>query len=276
MFDLHCHILPGVDDGAASLDEALAIARFCVQDGITHVVATPHCHRHCRLLRLDILPHVASLNQALARAGVPLAVLPGSEIQVTDTAAYRCDFEAGLYCHLGDGARFTLLEFNWKPEAYPPDAAELVAWLRARGMTAVVAHPERHRFFAEDPERLRALVAAGAWLQITVDSLLGNHGRDPAAWGEELLKHFPEAVLATDAHRLGRCSGLSAGYRWVEDRLGAGRAGELRGRADHVLAALTACPEPPPRESLTPAPAPQTASGTSASAARSLPPPPRR
>jgi protein-tyrosine phosphatase len=70
MLDLHCHILPGVDDGAASLDESLAMARFCVADGITHVVATPHCHRHCRLLRVAILPHVARLNAELAGAGV--------------------------------------------------------------------------------------------------------------------------------------------------------------------------------------------------------------
>src|SRR5262249_48167315 len=98
------------------LDEAIAMARFCVRDGITHVVATPHCHRHIRLLRADVLPHVARLNQELAHAGLPLTVLPGSEVQVTDTAAYRRDFEAGLYCHLGDGRAFTLLEFNWKPE----------------------------------------------------------------------------------------------------------------------------------------------------------------
>ena len=71
MLDLHCHILPEVDDGAASLDEALAMARFCVRDGITHVVATPHCHRLTRLLRADILPHVARLNEELARAGIP-------------------------------------------------------------------------------------------------------------------------------------------------------------------------------------------------------------
>jgi protein-tyrosine phosphatase len=238
MLDLHCHILPGVDDGAASLGEALAMARFCVRDGITHVVATPHCHRHCRLLRRDVLPHVARLNEELARAGVPLAVLPGSEIQVTDTAAYRRDFEAGLYCHLGDGRRFTLLEVNWKAELYPADAPELIAWLRTQGMTPIVAHPERHRYFADDPERLRALVTAGAWLQITVDSLLGNHGRDPGAAGEELLRTYPDAVLATDAHNLRRCSGLSAGYTWVRERLGVRRAEELRARADQVLAGL--------------------------------------
>src|SRR5438132_1271829 len=176
MLDLHCHILPGVDDGAASLDEALALARFCVRDGITHVIATPHCHRHCRLLRADILPHVAHLNAKLAAEEVPLAVLPGSEVQVTDTVAYCRDFEAGLYCHLGDGRAFTLLEFNWKVEFYPSDAAALVRWLGHHGMTPIIAHPERHGFFAANPDWLRTLVEAGAWLQVTVDSLLGNHG----------------------------------------------------------------------------------------------------
>jgi protein-tyrosine phosphatase len=234
MLDLHCHILPEVDDGAASLEEALAMARFCVQDGITHVVATPHCHRHCRLLRDDVLPHVARLSEELARAQIPLTLLPGSEIQVTDTAVYRREVKASLYCHLGDGSAFTLLEFNWKTELYPPDAPRLIAWLRERGMTPIIAHPERHAFFAEDPGRLRALVAAGAWLQITVDSLLGNHGPAPRASAKALLRSYSEAVLATDAHNLRRCSGLSAGYGWVREHLGAGRAEELVARADQV------------------------------------------
>jgi protein-tyrosine phosphatase len=238
MLDLHCHILPEVDDGAGSLDEALAMARFSVLDGITHIAATPHCHRHCRLLRADVLPQVVRLQEALARAAIPLTILPGSEIQVTDTATYRREVEAGLYCHLGDGSAFTLLELNWKSELYPPDAPELVTWLRGRGMTPIVAHPERHHFFADDPPRLRALVEAGAWLQITVDSLLGNHGRAPQVSGEELLRTYPDAVLATDAHNLRRCSGLSAGYAWVRDRLGDRRAEELRARAEQVLAAL--------------------------------------
>jgi protein-tyrosine phosphatase len=238
MLDLHCHILPGVDDGPASLDESLAVARFCVADGITHVVATPHCHRHCRLLRADVLPHVARLGAALAGAGIPLTVLPGSEVQVTDTAAYRREFEVGLYCHLGDGTAFTLLEFPWRAESYPPAAAELVAWLRGRGTTPIIAHPERHGYLAEDPERLRALVEAGAWLQVTVDSLLGNHGPAPRSSGEELLRTYPDAVLATDAHNRRRCSGLSVGYAWVREQLGAARAAELLARADQVLAAL--------------------------------------
>src|SRR5262245_46587864 len=147
MLDLHCHILPGVDDGPQALTEALDMARFCVRDGITHITATPHCNPSVRLLREDILPHVACFNDELTRARVPLIVLPGSEIQVPDSAAYRRDFERGLYCHLGDGRDFTLLEFSWHADLYPADAVELIGWLRERGMTPIVAHPERHGFF---------------------------------------------------------------------------------------------------------------------------------
>lgn len=247
MLDLHCHILPGVDDGPASVDEALALARFCVQDGITHITATPHCHRHLRLLRADILPHVVRFNDVLAQAELPLTVLPGSEIQVTNTAAYREDFEAGLYCHLGDGRAFTLLEFNWDGHRYPSDAADLVSWLRQRGMRPIIAHPERHGFFREDPARLRALANAGAWLQVTVDSLLGNHGAASRSAGEEMLRTYPEAVLATDAHNRRRCSGLSVGYAWVRERLGSARADDLRERAEQVLVELLGDPTQRPK-----------------------------
>ncbi len=155
------------------------MVRFCVADGITHITATPHCNRQIRMMRADILPHVERLNIELMRARVPLTILPGAEIQVIDSATYRREFETGLYCHLGDSSTFTLLEFNWTGALYPPDAPELVAWLTERGMTPIVAHPERQRFFQDDPPRLRALVDAGAWLQLTVDSLLGNHGPGP-------------------------------------------------------------------------------------------------
>jgi protein-tyrosine phosphatase len=238
MLDLHCHILPGIDDGADSLQESLAMARFCVADGITYITATPHCHRFSRLLRADILPHVAGLNEALQKARIPLTVLPGSEIQVTDSAAYRRDFEAGLYCHLGDGNSFTLLEFSWKRELYPDDAAELIGWLRERKMRPIVAHPERHDFFRDDPPRLRALADAGAWLQITVDSLLGNHGSAARTAGEEMLREYRDVVLATDAHNMRRCSGLAVGYDWVREHLGDVRAQDLRERSDEMLSVL--------------------------------------
>lgn len=238
MIDLHCHILPNLDDGPASLDESLRMARFFVDDGIKFVVATPHCHRYIHLLRGDVLPPVARLNRDLESVGIPLTILPGSEIQVTDTAAYRQEFEAGLYCHLGDGRAFTLLEFNWARELFPADAPALIEWIRGQGLTPILAHPERHEYFGKEPALLQSLVDAGAWLQITVDSLLGNHGTVPQVLGEELLKAYPLAVLASDAHNTRRCSGLSAGYTWVRNQLGPQRADDLRTRADQVLARL--------------------------------------
>lgn len=236
MIDFHCHILPAVDDGPDTLDESLRMARFFADDGTRFVFATPHCHRYTHLLRADILPRVADLNRQFESADIPLTILPGSEIQVTDTADYRREFEAGLFCHLGDGRDFTLLEFNWSRSLFPPDAVELIEWIRGRDMTPILAHPERHDYFGKEPALLRALMEAGAWVQITVDSLLGNHGPYPKQAGEALLREYSEAVLATDAHNMHRCSGLSPGYAWVREHLGREREADLRTRADRVLA----------------------------------------
>jgi protein-tyrosine phosphatase len=235
MLDIHCHILPSVDDGPRTLEEALAMARLCAQDGITHITATPHCHRHLHLLREEILPHVARFNDALQSEGIALEVLPGSEIQLFDVELYRREYEAGLYCHLGDDPAFSLLEFSWQVQRYPADAPEQVRWLRERGTRPIIAHPERHGYFQDQPERLHALVAAGAWVQITVDSLLGNHGLKPQEAGWHLLQTYPHAVLATDAHGPGLCSGLSIGYQAVAEHLGAACAADLGARAADIL-----------------------------------------
>lgn len=211
------------------------MARFYMADGITHIFATPHCHRYVHLLRADVLPRVAQLNSQLEAAQIPVTILPGSEIQVTDTTAYRREFEAGLYCHLGDGRAFTLLEFSWAREQFPPDAVALIRWIRAQGMTPILAHPERYNYFWKDPALLPALTEAGAWVQVTVDSLLGNHGPAPQVNGEAILCSYPDAVLSTDAHNMTRCSGLSAGYAWVGEHLGQERTHDLRSRAEQVL-----------------------------------------
>ena len=236
LFDLHSHILPGIDDGAQSLGEALAMARFYVADGVTCVVATPHCHRYVHLLRRDILPAVSWFNEELRAAAVPLTVVPGSEIQVVDTTEYRREFERGDFCHLGDGREYTLLEFNWQRELFPADAEELVRWIRGQGMTPILAHPERHDFFWEDLSRVDGLVDAGAWLQVTVDSLIGNHGPAPSQAGRDLLRRHREIVLASDAHNLKRCSGMAAGYQWVREREGDDRADDLLCRGELVRA----------------------------------------
>jgi protein-tyrosine phosphatase len=238
MIDLHCHILPNVDDGPSSLAESLAVARLFVADGITHVTATPHCHRYLRLLREDILPAVNQLNWHLGQEKIPLKVFPGAEIQVTEVSAYQRDYEAGVLCHLGDNPAFSLTEFPWQAGLYPDDAAGLIAWLMDRGTRPIIAHPERHDYFRKQPDRLKSLTNAGAWIQITVDSLLDKNGPAARAAAESFLAEFPDAVLSTDSHSPQRCSGLSIGYATVSERLGSKRAADLRERSHHVLQVL--------------------------------------
>src|SRR5262249_17928731 len=128
---------------------------------------------------------------------------------------------------------------------YPSDAAEHVRWLREQGTLPVVAHPERHNYFEDDPDRLRALVDAGAWLQITVDSLLGNHGWSAQAAAEVLLRTYSDVVLATDSHGTHRCSGLSPGYTWVREKFGPERADDLLMRSNRILHHLRTVGKPP-------------------------------
>ena len=235
MLDIHCHILPATDDGPETLAESLEVARFCAADGITHIVATPHCHHLTHLLRDDVLPRVAALQDALDAAQIPLTLFPGSEIRTSDIELFRAEYNAGLLCHLGDDRAYSLLEFSWREAEYPPDAPGQMRWLLKRGTQPIIAHPERHGFFVNERARLHELVEAGAWLQITVDSLLGHNGEIAREAGIDFLRFYPHCLLATDAHRLSRCSGLSAGYAYVEARLGAARAEDLRARADAIL-----------------------------------------
>ena len=239
MLDIHCHILPATDDGPETLEESLEVARFCVADGITHIVATPHCHQFTHLLRADILPRVAALQEALDENQIPLQLFPGSEIRTSDTALFRDEYDAGVLCHLGDDAAHSLIEFSWREAEYPDDAPGHIGWLRERGTQPIIAHPERHSFFSNDRARLHALVEAGAWLQVTVDSLLGHNGEVTREAGLELLRHYPNCLIASDAHRLTRCSGLSRGYALVAERLGAPRAEDLRARAEAILMRLS-------------------------------------
>jgi protein-tyrosine phosphatase len=235
MIDIHCHILPRIDDGARSLQESLAMIRTYVRDGVTHLVATPHCNSHLQLYRADIIPQVQRLNDVIRMQGINLMVLPGSEIQLINVAQYRKTYEKGLFCHLGDGRTFTLLEFPWRYEKYPDGAAEQVFWLRERGMTPIIAHPERQPFFRDNPELVHELVDAGAWLQLTVDSVTGVNGPPAQIAAETIISTYLDVVLASDAHRMERCSGLTVGYETVEARFGTARAEDLDARANYIL-----------------------------------------
>ena len=191
MIDLHCHILPALDDGALDLADSLAMARQAVNDGIELVCATPHI-RHDHDVRIEeVGGRVAELNAALAGAGLPVRALQGGE--VAETAVEGLSEEELGRVSLGAG-RWILLEPA--PGPLSETLERRVEELAERGHRALIAHPERH-VSADMYERIAALVTAGALVQATADFFLRERTAEGmAALAEAGLVH----VLSSDAH----------------------------------------------------------------------------
>ncbi|MCS6801481.1 MAG: CpsB/CapC family capsule biosynthesis tyrosine phosphatase [Chloroflexota bacterium] len=197
MRDLHCHILPCVDDGAESHEDALAMARLAVAEGIRDIVATPHHHMlDQRQPRDDVVRRVSALQAALAAEDIPLTIHPGCELYLTPDSPQQWD--AGNLLPLA-GTDFLLVETAF--HEYPWYVEETIFQLQARGARIILAHPERYVAFQRDPSILRTLVARGVLAQITAGSLLGAFGKSAKAAAELFLQEGLAHLIATDAHR---------------------------------------------------------------------------
>lgn len=205
MIDLHCHILPGVDDGALDIRDSAGMARQAAADGIEAVCATPHI-RHDHDVRIhEVTERVEAVNRRLRDEVVPVRVLTGGEVAAT--AAEGLSEEELAQVSLGDG-RWILLEPA--PGPLGEGLVACVAHLTERGHRSLIAHPERH--LSEDMfERIAALINAGALVQATADFFLRERtAAGMRALAEAGLVH----VLSSDAHSShgGRPVHLSAAF----------------------------------------------------------------
>jgi len=213
MIDLHCHILPALDDGALDLADSVAMAREAERDGIAVVCATPHI-RDDHDVRIDELPaRVASLQLELDRLGVGVRIAPGGEVSQLAADGLSA---AHLRAVSLDGGGWILLE-----PAPGPLADELPALaerLAARGARTIIAHPERHAG-ADLEQRLRALVACGCLIQWTADFIARADPGDPDALVLRLARDGLVHLLASDAHSShgGRPLLLSAALQRLRD-----------------------------------------------------------
>ena len=213
MIDLHCHILPGLDDGARDLEDSAGMALQALGDGIETICATPHI-RHDHAVEIASLPaRVVALETELARRGIAVRVVGGGEVAQTQVDGLDDDELRAV--SLGGAGGWILLE----PAPGPLDARlELsVERLKARGLRAVIAHPERHADADLEP-RLRTLCAQGCLIQWTAAFVADPALREPVArWAEMGLVH----LLASDAHssRFGRPVALSAGFARLRETL---------------------------------------------------------
>lgn len=195
LIDLHCHILPGIDDGAPDLESSLRLARAMVAEGVRTVVATPHVNSSYANDPDTIAARTVELNEALARAGLSLAVRPGAELGMAQLVEMDRD-EVARY-GLG-GSRTLLVESPYSSAvAFLED---LLFDLQARGHVPLLAHPERCPLFQEDPDRLHRLVDGGILCSLTAGAFAGRFGRTVRRFAFDLARDGLVHNISSDAH----------------------------------------------------------------------------
>ena len=219
MIDLHCHILPGIDDGAPDLAVALAMARCAVADGITVTACTPHIYPGLYENSRDgILAAIASFQAVLKQEGINLELVVGAD---THLAPDLVESLRNLRVPTLNNSRYLLLE----PPHHtaPPRFEDSVFQLMTSGIVPVITHPERLSWIEGNYPAFARLVRAGAWMQVTSGSLTGRFGRRPKYWAERMLDEGLVHILATDAHHIDRRPPLLAEGRDAA----ASRVGEI-------------------------------------------------
>jgi protein-tyrosine phosphatase len=193
--DIHCHLLPALDDGAKSIEESLAMARMAVADGIETIVATPHQLGNSRLEGHLIRRQTANLRQHLRAAEIPLQVLLGADVRVEPDLMKKV--QEGTVLTLADRHKHVLLELPH--EVFLP-IDQLLKELHAHRLVGILSHPERNEGLMSNHRPLLKIVDQGGLLQITAGSLLGAFGSSVREFAESLVLDGLVHFVATDAH----------------------------------------------------------------------------
>jgi protein-tyrosine phosphatase len=203
MYDLHCHLIPGLDDGAQTAEEALCLLRLAQHNGISHIVMTPHINPgHFDNTKATIHQGLVELQQLAKDHQLPVQLAAAAEVRLcTELPAW---VEAAALPYLGEyqGYQVLLLEF---PHSHIPTGTDrLVKWLVAKNVLPMIAHPERNREIQADPNKLLPFRRLGCLLQLTASSVLGDMGERSQQTALELLRQKAFHIVATDSHNLHR------------------------------------------------------------------------
>jgi protein-tyrosine phosphatase len=245
MIDIHHHLLPGLDDGARTLDVSLAMAEIAIADGITHIVCTPHSsHRYFFDPERNATLFAELQDAVTTRFGDAI------------TLGLGCDFHL-MYDNIEDAqrhpTRYTINGHNYLLVEFPdsaisPNTPQTFYQLSLSGMTPIITHPERNPILARQPERMAEWLNAGALIQVTASSLTGRFGQQAERSAHWLLDHRWVHFLATDAHDIeSRPPRLRPAFDWVAGQYDAATAERLciaNPRAVFYGEALGQQPEP--------------------------------
>ena len=233
LIDLHCHILPGVDDGSKDLQMSLDLAKTAVDQGISHILVTPH-HMDGEYTnhKKDVIIETNYLQDAINEQGIPLTVFPGQEVHLTGELMDAIAQHDILF--MDETNRYLLLELPH--EMIPEYTADLVFDLTTRGITPVIAHPERNQGFQETPDKLYDFVKMGCLTQLTSSSYLGVFGKHVQKLTEEIIKANLGFVFASDAHNFkGRRFLMKEAFEKLEQEEGPEKAQIFNNNAKNII-----------------------------------------
>ena len=203
MIDIHCHILPGIDDGAKDIDEALALINLAVNDGVTRMVVTPHLHigRFNNYLP-DIESSFLVLQQAVVKNNIQIELAYAAEVRLdSEILSLLSQQQLPLYGRYNN-QQFMLLEF---PHSHIPAGSDiLVKHLLKKNIIPVIAHPERNRDLLASPDKIEMFSRLGCWFQVTASSITGGFGEECKLLALSYIKQGYINVIASDAHNLKR------------------------------------------------------------------------
>lgn len=227
MIDLHCHYLPGIDDGSESMPESLDLARASVADGITHAAMTPHIHPgRYENIRSSVVSATKRFQGALDEARIPLKVFPAGEVRLTAELMDLLDQDELPFLGMLDGYRILLLEFPY--DQIPVGTEKLAHWLLAHRVRPLIAHPERNKVIMRNVEKIAPYVEMGCLLQVTAGAVIGDFGQAAKDSAALMLARHWVSVIATDAHNLmHRAPRMTAAKNWLIEQVGHDRSDEL-------------------------------------------------
>lgn len=199
MIDLHCHILPGIDDGARNWDESVEMARLAVSEGITHLLATPHhMNRSWINPKQVVIPLVNELQDRLDAEGIPLTIFPGQEVRLH--GEIMRSINGNEICFIDEGNQYVLIEFP-TPEV-PAYAERLFYEMQTQQITPIIVHPERNHAILKDPNILYDFASRGVLAQLTAASYLGAFGKEIEKVSHQMIEANLVHFIASDAHNM--------------------------------------------------------------------------
>lgn len=199
MVDLHCHLLPGIDDGSKNMEISLRLAREATENGITHALLTPH-HMNGRYInhKQDVIKLTTKFQEKLKKHGIPLTVFPGQEVRINGQLIEALDENDILFAD--EGNRYLMLEFP--DDDVPHYTNQMIFELQQRGIVPVIVHPERNTKIMAEPELLYQLLERGCLSQITASSYVGTFGKKVENFSKKLVANGQGYLFASDAHDL--------------------------------------------------------------------------